>query len=240
MYHPDQDRPVPARYRLFEAQSLAIPGHDTLPLFSWYQKPSASENRIILYFHGNAGTIAGRSNKAQEFVSKGFGVLLPSYRYNAGNGGEPSETSLIADGLSAYQWLLEQGYAPDQIILYGESLGSGIAVAIAAQREAAAVILEAPYSSVADVAQGTYWFLPARWLVHDPFPSTDRIGRITAPILIVHGAKDRTIPLKYAERLYQAAPEGAQFQILPDAGHADLYDHGMADAVFAFLSGSNP
>ena len=236
LYHPDQERPVPAQYRLYNAEKLEIPGHDQTPLYSWYQKPGDHDGRIILYFHGNAGTIADRSDKAQSFVSRRYGVLFPSYRYNAGNGGAPSEQALINDALSAYDWLREQGYAAQQIVLYGESLGSGVAVALAAQREVHAVILEAPYSSVADVAQDAYWYMPARWLVHDPFDSTARIAKVSEPVLIVHGARDRTIPIKFGQRLHNEANGNSRFVTLPDAGHADMYDHGMADVVFDFLA----
>ena len=178
MYHPDPDQPIPAQYRLFDAKKITVPSHDELQLLSWYQAPRNPEERIFLYFHGNAGSIAGRSDKAARFIEKGYGFLFPSYRYNAEIGGEPSEEALIQDGMRSYQWLLDQGYRPEQIILYGESLGSGIAVALAEKHQVNAVILEAPYSSVSDVAQGIYWFLPVQWLVHDRFDSTDRIQNL--------------------------------------------------------------
>ena len=236
MYHPDPDQPIPAQYRLFETVKINVPSHDDLDLLSWYQAPKAPENRVILYFHGNAGSLGGRSDKAARFIDQGFGFLFPSYRYNAGIGGDPSEQALIQDGKYALEWLLNQGYETDQIILYGESLGSGVAVALATEYQVNAVILEAPYSSVADVAQGIYWFMPVQWLVHDKFDSVARVTDTNSPILIVHGTQDRTIPIRYGRKLHQATQGKSEFVAIEGAGHADLYDYGMAPHLFRFLS----
>lgn len=235
MYHPTDERPRPAAYGLHRASVAEVPSHDDLSLYSWWQEPAREGRHVVLYFHGNAGSIAGRADRAQYFARQGMGYLLPSYRYNAGAGGQPSEEALIADAEAAYDWLLSRGVAPDRIILYGESLGSGVAVAMAKRRDVAAVILEAPYSSIAEVAQSVYWYMPARWLVHDKFDSVDLIGALDIPILVVHGARDRTIPLHFARSLHRAAPEDAEMVILPDAGHADLYDHGMEAHVLDFI-----
>lgn len=236
MYHPTDERPVPAAYGLFRAEAFDIPSHDQLPLYSWWQPPRTDHGKVVLYFHGNAGSIAGRADRALHFTDQGHGILFPSYRYNAGAGGAPSEEALIADAIALYDWLMKQGFEGKQVVVYGESLGSGIAVALATQREVAALILEAPYSSIAEVAQSVYWYMPAKWLVHDKFDSTAIIGELTVPILIVHGGRDRVIPPRFARLLHEAAPDHTELVILPEAGHEDLYGHGMIKILGDFFN----
>ncbi len=235
MYHPTDERPIPAAYGLFRATSVEVPSHDGLSLFSWWQPPKEPSGKVVLYFHGNGGSIAGRADRAQYFAGRGYGLLFPSYRYNAGAEGAPSEEALVADAAASYDWLLSKGVQSDQIVVYGESLGTGVAVALANRRKTAALVLEAPYSSIADVAQSVYWYMPAKWLVHDRFDSTELIGKLDIPILIVHGGEDRVIPIRFAQVLHEKAPRHASFVVLPQAGHDNLYSHGMADHLSDFL-----
>ncbi len=235
LYHPSEMRPKAADFGVPEMQQIDIPAPDGVKLYSWWRPPQRPDKTTIVYFHGNAGHIGDRAFKARAYLDEGYGVMMVSYRYNAGSGGRPSEDGLYADGRSAYNFVMAQDVPSDRIVLYGESLGSGIATKLAAENEVAAVVLEAPYSSVTDVAQSHYWYTPARWILLDKFESSDRIAEIGAPLLIFHGSADRTIPIRFAEKLFAAAVEPKELKVVPGGGHADLYDFGVARNVLEFL-----
>ena len=235
LYRPDGTVPNPGAHGVADMAAVRIPVGDGVESLSWWHPPRERGWPVVVYFHGNAGHIGERAYKARRMIDAGFGVLLAGYRYNAGAGGAPSEAALLADGQTAMLHLVDQGYALDQLVLYGESLGSGIAVALAADNGVGGVILETPYSSIAEVAQAIYWFTPAKWLIRDRYDSMVRIGRIRAPILIFHGDADTTIPIRFARRLHEAAPEPKEAHFLPGGGHTDLYDLGAGELVIDFL-----
>ncbi|MCZ6772051.1 MAG: alpha/beta hydrolase [Proteobacteria bacterium] len=197
---------------------------DGLELTHWYRPPENDHAPVLVVFHGNAGTIADRVPKLAELMKAGFGLLLAGYRGYGGNPGQPSEEAFSADARLVLDWLAGQGVSPERTVLYGESLGTGIAVKMATERPAAAVILEAPYTSVAEVAQARFWFLPARWLVLDKWDSLSRIARIDAPLLLMHGLRDRTIPAYFGRRLFDAAVAPKEVLLIEDGAHNDLYD----------------
>ncbi len=236
LYHPDSTKPLLSEYGLLEGSDLVhVPSHDGLFLYSWYRKPSGKNKPLIIFFHGNAGHIGGRADRLRFFRDQGYGFLISSYRYNANSHGKPSEESLIRDGQSVINWALKQGYDIEDIILYGESLGSGIAVSLAQNNLSKAIILEGPYSSISDVAADKYWFLPVRWLIKDEFNSQIYIRNLMQPILILHGEKDKTIPFKFAQKLHDNAGKKAQLEVFPEGGHVDLYDHGAGKIVKKFI-----
>jgi len=235
MYHPDPTVPEPREHEVPDMTAMRLPLGDGVESLVWWRPPRDSARPVVVYFHGNAGHIGERGYKARAMIDAGCGVLLAGYRYNAGAGGAPTEAALVADGATAMRYVLDQGYVPDQLVLYGESLGSGIAVALAAEHDVGGLILETPYSSIPEVAQARYWFTPAKWLMWDRFDSMARIGRVRAPILMFHGTADKTIPVRFARRLAAAAPEPKEVHYLPGGEHTDLYDHGAGDLVVRFL-----
>lgn len=214
---------------------------DGLELFAWAQPPSVDGKPWVVIFHGNAGTIAGRAHKARLFLDAGYGVMLVEYRGFGGNPGRPTQAGLFADARAALAHLAEQGIAGKQVVLYGESLGTGVAVAMAheaarAGNPVAAVLLEAPFSSAADVAAGYYPFLPARLLLKDKFDSLSMVQDIAAPLFIAHGDRDLTVPQPLGRKLFAKAVEPKQALWLEGAGHNDLYEHGLGAAALAFLA----
>ncbi len=235
LYRPDDTVPVPREHGVAEMAAVRIPVGDGVEILSWWHPPREPGRPVVVYFHGNAGHIGERAYKARRMIDAGFGVLLAGYRYNAGAGGAPSEPALLADGQMAIGNVIERGYAIGQLVLYGESLGSGIAVALAADNDVGGLILETPYSSIAEVAQAHYWYVPAKWLIRDRYDSRARIGRVRAPILMIHGEADITIPVRFARRLLEAAPVPREAHFLPGGGHTDLYDFGAGDLVVDFL-----
>ena len=214
---------------------------DGLTLRHWYVPPSEAGAPVLVVFHGNAGHLGDRVPKLVAIIDAGFGVLFAGYRGYSGNPGKPTEDDLTADARRLLDWLAAQGVPAERTVLYGESLGTGVAVKMAAERDSAGVILESPYTSIAAVAQTHYWYLPAKWLVLDKWDSMAHIGRIRAPLLVIHGARDRTVPTRYGRRLFEAAPEPKELLILEGAAHNDLYEHRqVAERVIAFLRRQAP
>jgi uncharacterized protein len=239
LYHPSASMPDLMQAGVPDMRPVRLKTADGLELLAWY-KPPVSGKRLILYFHGNAGHIGHRGYKARQFLDLGHGVLLVSWRGFGGNAGQPSEEGLLQDARAALSFAAAQDIAHRRVVLYGESLGSGMAVQLAAEAAAArdpvgAVVLEAPYTSIAEVAQYHYFYVPARYMVADSFDSMARIAAIGAPLLLIHGEKDRTVPVHFGRTLFDAAVEPKQAAWLDTAGHNDLFDHGAASRVQAFI-----
>ena len=235
LYHPNQELPKPAEYGLKAVKAIWIETNSGRKLLAWWHKPQMPNLPTIVYFHGNAGHLGHRAEKIRPYVDAGLGMLLVSYSYNAGAGGTPSEKSLHDDGRSAIRFIQKSKIPSESIVLYGESLGTGVAVTMAVENKIGGVVLEAPYTSIADVAQSHYWYLPARFLVLDKFEIADKVAHINAPLLVVHGERDTVIPAKFGRALFEKAKEPKVGKFIKNAGHNDLYDHGMPKIVLKFL-----
>ena len=237
LYFPNRVAPDPARYGLADAIApVDYRTEDGLVLSGWYRQAAQADQATIVYFHGNAGHHGDRGPVVRYLWEAGYGVLLAGYRGYGGNPGTPSEAGLAADARAAAGWLAEQGVNPACIVLYGESLGSGVAVRLASERRVAAVVLESPFSSVADVGQAHYPIFPVKLLLRDRFDSLSRIAGIGAPLLVMHGEADRTVPIRFGRRLFAAAAEPKQAWWVPGSGHVDLHRHGASDIVLDFLA----
>jgi uncharacterized protein len=208
---------------------------DGLTLFSWYLPPPQAARPVILYFHGNGGHIGYRTERLRRFARSGYGVLLVEYRGYAGNPGHPSERGLFLDGEAALDFLTASGVKPDHTALWGESLGSGVAVYLAAAREVGALILEAPFTSVAACAQRHYPFVPAAFLLRDRFDSLSRIRAVRAPLLVLHGERDMVVPVRHGRALLAAATAPKEGWFSPPASHETLAQFGALEVAIAFI-----
>ena len=235
MYFPAAALPSPAAAGVPEMVPVTLRTDDGLALKAWYAAARAPRSPSIVYFHGNAGNIADRAYKVRPMLDAGLGVLLVSYRGYGGNPGAPSEAGLFADGRAALDFMGREGVPAARIVAFGESLGSGVAVRLASERRLGAVVLEAPFTSAADAGQHAYPFLPVRQLIRDRFDSLSRIDTIGAPLLIVHGERDRIVPADHGRRLLAAASEPKEGVFLPEAGHNDAFEHGSVRAALEFL-----
>jgi hypothetical protein len=159
-----------------------------------------------------------------------------SYRGYSGSTGMPTEAGLHTDARTAYDWIV-QSYEASHLVAFGESLGTGVAVRLASEQPLAGLILDAPYTSTADVASLAYWYVPVRWLMLDQFRSIDVISEVKAPILILHGTNDQVIPFAFGERLYAAAPEPKRFVRIEGGSHTRNLEEGGMQAVDEFLAG---
>jgi len=234
-YFPDRARTPPAAAGLFAAEEVELTTADGEKVIVWHVPPKG-DRPVVLYFHGNGGSLAWRANRLRSFVADGTGLVALSYRGYGGSTGSPTETGLIADAEAAYAFAVAR-YPAERIAVWGESLGSGVAVAIAASRKIAGLILETPFTSAADIGARVYWFLPVQLLMKDPFRSDARIGKVTAPILMLHGTADTVVPLAFGEKLFALANEPKRFVRYEGGGHSDLDQFGAQDAIRAFLYG---
>jgi uncharacterized protein len=234
LYFPDRTRPELGELSALGVREVMLTTADGLSLRSWYFPPRDGRP-VIAYFHGNGGHIGYRAERLRHFAHDGFGVLMLDYRGFGENPGTPTETGLYTDSAAALDFLAREGITANRLVLYGESLGSGVAVHLAAKRDIAGLILEAPFTSVAEVAQYHYSFVPASALVRDRFDSLSQIGDVKAPILVLHGGRDGVVPVRFGRALFDAAPEPKEFWFAPEAGHEDLVWFGALEAVRAFL-----
>jgi uncharacterized protein len=225
MYFPDPERVQPAEEDLPGVSERVLKTPDGERLIAWYG-PAKAGKPTLLYFHGNAGGLANRAPRIQRFMDEGWGVYMLAYRSYAGSTGSPSETANVADARLAYGALVHEGVDPASIVLYGESLGTGVAVRLATERPAAGLILDAPYTSIVEIAAHGYPFLPVRLLLKDRYENSKYIAQVRMPLLILHGERDRVIPVAMGRALMAQANEPKRLATFPNAGHSDIYVDG--------------
>lgn len=187
----------------------------------------------FIYFHGNGDDIAAYGFLAEALAAQGYEFLAVSFRGYPGSTGTPTEAGLLADGLASFDWVSARS-ENRPIIILGRSLGSGVAINTAAQRDPAALVLISPYASIMAIAQRAYWYLPVTALIKDRFRSDLLIDRVTAPKLFLHGALDDIIPLRSGEELFALAAEPKEFVVHQDIGHNDIWTQELLDQIIAF------
>ena len=234
MYFPDPARIPPNAAGLDGVEEIEFAAADGTKLIAWYA-PAADGKPTILYFHGNAANAANRAPKIDMMIESGFGVFYLNNRGYGGSGGSPSEANNVADAVAAYDHLRGLGVPTDKIAAFGESLGSGQAVRLAAERPVGAVVLEAALTSIVEVGRSIYFWLPLSLLITDQYNVERDIARVTAPLLILHGERDEVIPVAMGRRIYNAANEPKRVELFRDGRHNDLFDHGAWERMRDFL-----
>jgi len=235
IYFPETAHTTPAQAGLPRAEEVPLTTSDGEHIFAWHVPPG-DDKPVILYFHGNGGAVRYRVERFSKLIGDGIGLVALEYRGYGGSSGSPSERGLIADAEAAYAFAAAR-YSVQQIVLWGESLGSGVAVAIAAEKPVGRVILEAPFTSAVAVGARRYWYLPVRLLMKDQFRSDERIRKVTAPLLILHGVHDQVIPYAMGEQLFDLANKPKHIVRFLDGSHEDLDNNGALIAVARFLAG---
>ncbi len=194
-------------------------------LDGWWRPPPATERGVVLFLHGTPGTVPDQVWRLDQLKHSGLGILAIDWRGYGGSTGNPTELGLRADARAGFDFI--RAAAPQsKIAVFGESLGTGPAVALARDRPVAGVLLNAPYASVRRLFELRGLPIPYRWLMKDPFDSEALIGGVTAPLLILHGTDDPAIPVAEAHRLYDAAHEPKMIFIADGAGHLDAWEGG--------------
>jgi uncharacterized protein len=215
IFHPDTQAVTPQQANLSGFESIRIgPG-----LRSWWHPP---------YLHGNGGALAGRAPIFSEMADWGAGVLAVGYPGYAGNAGVPAEATMHRAAQANYDWLRRNRIDPAKIVITAHSMGTGVAVPLAAQNPAAGLIIESPFTSLADVAQLMMSIFPVRHLIRDPFRSADHIAKVKMPIVWMHGTADQLIPYSMGEELFGMV-KGPKCYLRIDGGdHDHLWGMGVA------------
>ncbi len=237
LFLPDRTRPDLAQAGLAGLlRPVETATADGLRLLAWYRPPPVPAAPLMVFLHGNAGHVGHRAERVRPYLDAGWGLMLVEYRGYGGNPGAPCERGFYADARAALAFARSQGVADGRIVLYGESLGAAVAVQMATERDVGALVLEAPFCSVGASAVHHYPLFPmARWLVRDRFDSLAKIGRVRAPLLLLHGERDEVTPARFGRALFAAANEPKEARFYPEGGHVDLDGLGAPRAVIDFV-----
>ncbi|MFV0367962.1 MAG: alpha/beta hydrolase [Hyphomicrobiaceae bacterium] len=234
------DLAKPGTLAIQSSERVRIPTPDGEHLAGWYMAPQPG-HPVFLFLHGKGGGLERKKWRWKRIREHGEGVLAISYRGYPGSTGLPSEQGLMIDGRAAYDWLIAKGHAPSDIVLHGLSLGTGVAVKLAGDVLAKAVILEAPYTAVSDVAAERYPWLPVHYLMWDQFQTRERIGAIKLPLLIAHGTRDTVVPYEHGVRLFELAPKPKVLARMDGSDHSTLTRDGLYENhIWPFLAGLSP
>ena len=231
---PTTARTTPQAAGFPEAEEHILTTADGEKVIVWHV-PARPGHQVVLYFHGNGDYLAGFFGRFRSIMADGTGIVALSYRGYAGSTGQPGEQGLLQDAAAAYAFSVAR-YRADNLVIWGFSLGTGVAVALAAEQRIGRLILEAPYTSIVDVAASAFWFTPVRHLMRDQFHSDERIARVKVPLLVMHGALDATIPVAFGERLFALANEPKRFVRLARGGHSDLDNFGAIEIARNFIN----
>lgn len=233
IYFPSDVKPNVTQFNNIE--EIQVTTSDSLTLTGWFKKPK-KDKEIIVFFHGNASNHLGSYYTLKPYLEKGYGFLSVGYRGYSGNEGKPSEQGFYNDARAFINILIAKGTAQENIILYGQSIGSGVAVQMATEfPNVKAVILESPYTSLPDVAAQTYFFVPVHLLMKDQFDSLSKIKKVIAPLFILQGTLDKIIPPELGKILFSMANEPKEIISLDGYAHNDLPVSLMAEKVMDFL-----
>ena len=225
VYFPDRTAPPPAATMLPGARDVALTTSDGITLGAWYVPPSGPCRGVVLIAPGNGGNRAGRVGLARVLGAEGFGVLLTDYRGYGGNPGAPSEEGLARDLRAARAFLLDEaGVAARDVVYLGESIGTGPVSALAVEQPPAALVLRSPFTSLADVGRAAYG-VPVGWMLRDRYAVAENVRHVRAPVAVVYGSDDATVPPAQSRAVAQAGREAGGDVVeveVPGAGHNDV------------------
>jgi fermentation-respiration switch protein FrsA (DUF1100 family) len=207
-------------------EEVELRAEDGVRLHGWFL-PMKGSRLTVLVCHGNAGNVSHRLDRALLMQSRlGVDTLLFDYRGFGASEGRPDEEGTYRDARAAYRWLVARGIGPERVLLFGESLGSAVALQLALEVDARALVLESAFASVPEMARAVYPFLPLWPFVRTRYDNLAKVGRLRMPLLVLHGERDEVVPFAQGRRVFDAAPEPKRFFAIPGAGHNDTYAAG--------------
>jgi hypothetical protein len=238
LYHPSENNYFGDQL-LVSVEKVKIKTRDNIELLSWYHTKNNNDYKTILFLHGNAGTLENRIHKINHFKDMKINFLLVAWRGFSGNKGQPTEQNLYEDARSAVKWLESKGIKENDIIIYGESLGTGIATEIAQNKNFAGIILESPFTSMIEAGKDKYPYLPVKFLLKDKYESEKKIKNIKSPILIMHGKVDNIVPFHMGKKMYELAnnPKYSYFSEYDD--HMMEYNEKLLNVLKKFIYSLN-
>ena len=235
LYHPSENNYLNDKIT-FNYEEIFIETDKNINLKSWFIKKDLNRFKTILIFHGNAGNLFNRVYKLNELNKLDVNILLISWRGFSGNKGKPTEKNLYHDAEEAIKWLNNRGAISKNIILYGESLGTGVATELGTRNAFGGIILESPFTSIANAAKIYYPYLPINIILKDRYNSIGKIKNITTPILIMHGKKDNIVPQKMGLELYEKANQ-PKFSYFPENDdHMMEYNYNLLNSIKLFIN----
>ena len=237
LYHPSENNYLEDKIN-FNYEEVWIETEKDIKLKSWFIKKDLKKNKTLIFFHGNAGNLFNRVHKLNELNKLNINILIISWRGFSGNLGKPTEKNLYIDAKLSVKWLNDQGISNDKIILYGESLGTGVAVELGQNNTFNSIILESPFTSIAKAAKIYYPYLPVNLLLKDRYDSIDKINKITKPILVMHGMKDNIVPYEMGVKLFQKANQPKESYFPKDDDHMMDFNEKLLNTIGVFINKS--
>ena len=238
LYHPTENN-YSGDQILVSIEKVKINTQDSIELMSWYHNKNVNNYKTILFLHGNAGSLENRIHKINHFKDMNVNFLLVAWRGFSGNKGTPTEKGLYEDAKSAVRWLKSKGVRENNIIVYGESLGTGVATEIAQNKNFAGIILESPFTSMIDAGKDKYPYLPVRLLLKDRYESNKKIKNINSPILIMHGKVDNIVPFHMGKKMYELANEPKYSYFSEYDDHMMEYNEKLLKVLKDFIGSLN-
>ena len=238
MYHPDENNYFGDKLEV-KIEKVQIKTSDNISLLGWFHKKDIKNYKTIVYIHGNAGKLENRIHKLNHFKDMNVNFLIIAWRGFSGNSGSPSEKGLYIDGRSTINWLKNKGIEEEDMILYGESLGTGIATHIAQNKNFAGLILETPFTSMVQAARNFYPYIPVGLILKDKYKNDEKIKNINIPVLVMHGEVDQIVPFWMGKKIFSLAndPKYSYFTKYDD--HMMEYDEQLVLALNSFIESLN-
>ena len=236
LYHPSENNYLDETNLNHKIERVYIQSDNQLVAWHYIKD---KKFKTILFFHGNAGKLDNRVYKLNELSRLDVNYLILAYRGFSGNKGSPSEKGLYIDSLAAKNWLNNIGVEDESIILYGESLGTAVAVNLASENEFAGIILESPFTSMVKLAKKYYPYLPVKILLKDKYESEKKLRKINIPILVMHGEQDTIVPFEMGKRIYEISlqPKYKYFNEIDD--HMMDYNSQLIQSINRFIKSLN-
>ena len=234
LYHPSENNYQNDKIQ-FSYDEIFIKVDEKIKLKSWIINKNLKKFKTLLFFHGNAGELSNRIYKLNELNKLDINILLISWRGFSGNEGSPTEENLYKDAKAAIKWLNRKEVENNKIILYGESLGTGVAVEIGKKNNFNSIILEAPFTSMENAAKIYYPYLPVKLLLKDKYNSISKIKKITTPILIMHGKKDDIVPFSMGKELFEKANNPKYSYFTSDDDHMMEFNDQILKSIKNFI-----
>jgi len=238
LYHPNENNYSEDKISV-DIKKVKIQTSDNIELLGWYHEKSLKDYKTLVYFHGNAGSLENRIHKLNHFQDMNINFLIIAWRGFSGNNGKPTEQGLYEDGKSAINWLAKKGVDEKNLILYGESLGTGVATHLAQNKNYAGIILETPFTSMVDAAKTFYPYIPVDLLLKDRFENYKKIKNINSPILVMHGEIDQIVPFSMGKKIYEIANEPKYSHFTKYDNHMMEYNEKLVLALKSFLKSLN-